>query len=112
MFRLDENAAKVSREEFSNALDAEGIPNVMGCIPSCVYEYDLLVNKNVYPGSDIPFNINHDSSKIKYGKGMCKAAEAILDTSIRIGISEFYTKQDVEDIINAIVKVSEYYFKK
>lgn len=109
MFRINEKEAKVSRDQFSKALAAEGIPNLPGYIPVCVYEYDLFINKNAFPGSDLPFSIGHDPEKVKYYKGMCPIAEEILNTSIRIGISEFYTAQDIEDIIEAIRKVAQYY---
>jgi dTDP-4-amino-4,6-dideoxygalactose transaminase len=109
MFRIDEKEAGVSREEFSKALAAEGIPNQSGYIPACVYEYDLLVNKNVFPGSDLPFSINHEKDEIKYGKGMCPTAEEILNTAIKMPLSEFYTEQDTNEIAEAIRKVSNYY---
>lgn len=112
MFRINEKEVKVSRDEFSRALAAEGIPNLQGYIPACVYEYDLLVNKNVFSGSDLPFSINHSSDEVKYYKGMCPVAEEILNTAIRININEFFTPKDIDDIIKAIKKVSEYYQKR
>lgn len=109
MFRIDESEMKVSRSEFSAALEAEGIPNSEGYIPACIYEYDLLVNKNAFPESDIPFSINHSASEIRYYKGMCPIAEEILATTIRVYINEFCTNDDITEIISAIKKVSEYY---
>lgn len=109
MFRIDEKEAGVTRDEFCRALNAEGIPCQAGYIPTCVYEYDLLVNKSVFPGSDLPFSINHDKDEITYGKGMCPTAEEILNTAIKMGISEFYTQKDMNDIATAIKKVSDYY---
>lgn len=112
MFRINEAEIKASRDDFSKALAAEGIPNMPGYIPSCVYEYDLFANKNAYPGSDVPFSIGHDPEKVRYYKGMCPMAEEILNTAIRINVSEFYTSQDIKDIIGAIRKVWEYYQKR
>ncbi len=112
MFRIDEKTAKVSRDEFSRALAAEGIPNQAGYIPSCIYEYDIFVNRNAFPGSTLPFTINHDENEITYHKGLCPVAEEILETAIRLNISEFYTPQDLEDIIAAIRKVSHYYLNR
>jgi len=109
MFRIDESEMKVSRSEFSAALQAEGIPNSEGYIPACIYEYDLLANKNAFPESDIPFSINHTASEVEYCKGMCPVAEEILNTSIRVYINEFFTNDDILDIINAIKKVWKYY---
>ena len=54
MLRIDEEKAGVSRDEFSKALSAEGIPNQPGYIPTCVYEYDLFKNKEGYLGTHSP----------------------------------------------------------
>lgn len=112
MFRIDEKEAGVSRDDFSKALEAEGIPNQPGYIPCCVYEYDMFLNKNVYPGSDLPFSINHDPGSIRYGKGLCPVAEEVLETAVRLNISEFFTEEDIDDTIRAVVKVSRYFSGK
>lgn len=109
MFRVKEKEAGVSRDEFSRALAAEGIPNSPGYIPGCVYEYDLFQNRSAFPGSEIPFNINHTSDEIRYEKGLCPVAEDILRTAIQVSISQFYTEQDMREMADAIRKVSEYY---
>lgn len=109
MFRIDEKAAKVSRDEFSKALAAEGIPNQAGYIPTCVYEYDIFANRNAFPGSHLPFTINHGENEITYHKGLCPMAEEILQTAIRLTINEFYTPQDLADMIAAIRKISDFY---
>lgn len=107
MLRVDEKEAGVSRDEFSKALAAEGVPNQPGYIPTCVYEYDLFKNKNAYPGTQYPFR-----DDTNYFKGMCPTAEEILNTAIRMSVSEFYTEQDCDEVIKAIRKVSEYYSSK
>ena len=109
MFRIDEKKAGITRDDFSKALEAEGIPNQAGYIPNCIYEYDLFANKSVYLGSDCPFGCKMYGKDITYGKGLCPIAEGILETAIRISINEFYTDKDVNEIIEAIRKVSDYY---
>lgn len=109
MFRIDAKEAGVSRDDFSKALAAEGIPNQPGYIPTCIYDYDLFRNKNVFPGSDLPFSVRHDPKTIRYEKGMCPVAEEILKTAVRIEMSEFYTKEDIDDIVRAITKVSRHF---
>ena len=109
MFRINEKEAGVSREEFCKALEAEGIPNSPGYIPTCVYEYDLFVNKEAYLGTNCPFDCKYYGREISYYKGMCPTAKEILNTAVRISISEFYTDEDVNDIIKAIRKVSDYF---
>jgi len=111
MFRINEKEAGVSRDEFSRALAAEGVPNQAGYIPACVYEYDLFLNKNAYLGTDCPFGCKYYGREIKYYKGMCPTAEEILKTAIRLSVNEFYTDTDAEEVIEAIRKVSRYYSK-
>lgn len=111
MLRIDEKEAGVSRNEFSKALAEEGVPNSAGYIPTCVYEYDLFINKSVYPGSDCPFGCKHYGREIEYHKGLCPIAEKILETSIRLAVNEFYTEQDLKEVIEAVRKVSNYYAK-
>ncbi len=109
MLRIDEEKAGVSRDEFSKALSAEGIPNQPGYIPTCVYEYDLFKNKEGYLGTHSPFDSKYYGKDIEYYTGMCPVAEDILKTAIRINVNEFYTEQDLKDTIAAIRKVSNYY---
>lgn len=112
MFRLDEKAANVSRDEFCKALTAEGIPCEAGYIPKCVYEYDLFKNLNAYDGTKCPFNCKYYGKDIKYETGMCPEAEDILNTAIRMGVNEFYTEQDMNDVIAGIRKVSKHFSNK
>lgn len=112
MMRIDEKEAGVSRDDFSDALAAEGIPNTRGYISTCVYNYDMFKNLNAYNGTHCPFDCKYYGREIRYYKGMCPTAEEILDTAIRLSVDEFYTDQDVEDIIQAIRKVSAYYSAK
>lgn len=112
MLRIDAEKAGVSRDDFAAALAAEGVDNQPGYIPTCIYEYDMFRNKNVFPGSDIPFSIRHNPDDIRYEKGLCPVAEDVLNTSIRLNVSEFFTKQDMLDTIRAIQKVSRYYAAK
>ena len=109
MLRLDEAAAGVSRDRFCEALQAEGIPNTPGYIPTCVYEYDIFQNKNAYPGTHCPFDCPHHGREVSYHAGLCPTAEEILRTAIRLSVYQFYTEQDLNDMISAIRKVSNYF---
>lgn len=111
MLRINEKEAGFSREEFSEALTAEGIPNGIGYIATCVYETEIFKNKSAYPGTDCPFGCKYYGKDIEYYKGMCPEAENILETAITIPVNEFFTEQDLKDTIEAIRKVSNYYIK-
>jgi dTDP-4-amino-4,6-dideoxygalactose transaminase len=105
MLRLDESALRCARAEFSQALAAEGIPNSAGYIPDVVYMHSLFQERHAYRGSHFPF----DLSEVSYERGLCPEAEAILRTCVRLDVNEFYTPQDVEDIVTAVRKVATYY---
>jgi dTDP-4-amino-4,6-dideoxygalactose transaminase len=109
MFRIDENKLGITRDEFSRALTAEGIPNSAGYIPICVYEYEIFTKKNAYPGTGCPFDCKYYGKNIEYHKGLCPTAEKILETAIKLPVNEFYTEQDMEDVIAGIRKVAKYY---
>ncbi|MBA4494682.1 DegT/DnrJ/EryC1/StrS family aminotransferase [Paenactinomyces guangxiensis] len=107
MMRVDEAELNCTRDEFSRALAAEGIPNQAGYIPEVVYLNPLFQKQQAYLNSHFPF----DLSDVSYHQGLCPTAEKILQTAVRFGVSEFFTEQDIEDIISGIRKVASYYRK-
>lgn len=112
LLRINEKEAKVDRDEFSKALKAEGIPNYPGYIPTCVYEAKVFSNGNIIPAGFMENTIREKGKKIEYPKGLCKVAEDVLKTSIRLESDQFLTKQDLKDVIEAINKVANYYQNK
>lgn len=107
MFRMKDGALNCSREQFCEALSAEGIANRMGYIPDVVYMQPMFQNKQAYLGSHFPF----DQSDIQYNRGDCPEAENILRTAVQVPISEFYSDEDIQETIAAIRKVVRYYKK-
>ena len=105
MFRLGEDVLRCSRDEFSAALRAEGIPNQAGYIPRVIYLQPLFQNREAYRGSHFPF----DLADAAYPRGLCPVAESILETAIRLPISEFHTEQDIDDVIRGIRKVAHHF---
>ena len=47
--------------------------------------------------------------KVRYARGMCPNAERALGEMITLPCNEFFTKDDVEDIAGAIIKVADHY---
>ncbi|MFD1174872.1 DegT/DnrJ/EryC1/StrS family aminotransferase [Paenibacillus puldeungensis] len=105
LFRLDMKMLNGTVDEFVAALNAEGISSVRGYIPQPVYMQPLFQKKEAYPGTHYPFSL----SEVSYEEGICPEAERILKSSVRFGISEFYTESDIEDIIASIRKVAAYF---
>lgn len=109
MFRIDEKELGVSRQEFCEALFAEGVPAGAGYIPFCVYHENMFKNKTVYPGNtQYPFDGTHGRIP-EYKDGDCPIAEDILKTCVKLNVNEFFTDQDLEDTIAAIKKVCAYF---
>lgn len=109
LFRLDEEALNVDTDTFVAALNAEGIPASRGYIPECVYAYDLFQNRSAYPNTHAPFDSAYYARYRSYPCGLCPTAEAVLKTSVRINVSEFYAEQDIDETIAAIRKVAAWF---
>jgi perosamine synthetase len=108
MFRVEEAVLGCSRDEFSKALEAEGIPNGAGYIPQVIYKLSMFQKKEAYLGSHTPFQF----TKEKYEEGDCPNAEMVLKTAVRLNINEFYTDADLEETCEAIQKVATYFLTK
>ena len=109
MLRVDEQALGTSRDQFAQALNAEGIPCTAGYIPTCIYEYPLFKNKQIYPNSTFPLESQDIGKTYTYEAGLCPQAETILASCVVLPCSEFYSEQDVQDIVDGIGKVATYY---
>lgn len=107
MFRVNEEELGTTRTEFVKALTAEGLTVQEGYIARCVYQQEMFKNKTVYSQ-----NCQYPLENVEYKDGDCPVAEEILATSVRMLINEFYTEQDLQDIITAIKKVCAYYSNK
>lgn len=107
MMRLDLSALSCTREQFSEALAAEGIPNRAGYIPQVVYMQPLFQRRQAYVGSHFPFEL---TDRV-YEPGHCPNAERILETAVTIPVKEFYADADADDIVRGVRKVAAYYGK-
>lgn len=107
LFRLDTNLLNATVDAFVAALNAEGIPCIRGYIPQPIYLQPMFQKKEAYPGTNYPFSL----SDVSYDRGICPNAEAVLQTSVRMGISEFYTTDDIRDMATAIRKVATFFRK-
>ncbi|MBD2861477.1 DegT/DnrJ/EryC1/StrS family aminotransferase [Paenibacillus oceani] len=107
MLRIDESKLTCTRKEFSEALAAEGIPNTAGYIASVMYMQPLFQKRQAYLGSHFPFDI----TGITYKEGDCPEAERILQTAIRLSVNEFFSEQDIDDMVRAIRKVANHFAK-
>ena len=111
LIRLEENEFGASRDIFVEALNAEGIPCSGSHTPVPVYEYGVFKNLNAFPGSKYPFISKDLDNNYSYENPDCPNAQKLLDKTVKIVISEFYSDGDTEDICKAIQKIAKYYSK-
>lgn len=106
--RVDPAVIAMPVAEFCRALEAEGIPcepnKVTGGMP--VYLYDVFQNRSAFPNSRLPFVSKDLHSNISYPRGLCPRAEEAFAHTFNLGLNEFYTDQDVEEMVRGVAKVA------
>ncbi len=114
LFRLDVDMLRSTAREFTEALNAEGVPNkshqITGGRP--VYLYDLFQNRSAFPGTAYPFASSDLGSNRVYRKGDCPVAEEAFNRWITMDIYEHYTETDIEEIAFGIGKVAHFFARR
>ncbi|HTX53535.1 MAG TPA: DegT/DnrJ/EryC1/StrS family aminotransferase [Candidatus Baltobacteraceae bacterium] len=107
LFRLDPALLTCTSDAFSQALNAEGVPNkahlITGGMP--VYLYDIFQRRSAFPGTEAPL------AGRTYRRGDCPVAEAAFDRWITMNIYEHYTETDIREIAHAVAKVARHFRK-
>jgi len=99
--------ARYSPADFAAALTAEGVGAGVGYIGKPIFLCaGALTHKDTFGTSELPFTLP-GVPDISYDEAMCPRTSELLPRMITLGISEFYTEQDIEDIARAIRKVAE-----
>jgi dTDP-4-amino-4,6-dideoxygalactose transaminase len=106
---IDQELLGVSPEQFTKALNAEGIPAGYGYIKRPLYLFRVLKEKVTYGSSHCPFDCPLYGKKIEYKEGDCPNTEKVLKELITLPCNEFFTEEDVSDIARALRKVANYY---
>ncbi len=88
VIRLDTDKLSCTRREFYDAMCAENVQPQVHYIPVYWFPY---------------------YQSMGYRKGLCPVAEGIYDSIISLPLYPAMTDKDVEDVINAVRKVTEYY---
>ena len=105
MFKLDLPELGCTTQEFSEALNAEGIPNrahlITGGRP--VYLYDIFQKRSAFPGTTFPL------TGYTYRRGDCPVAEEAFDRWITMNIYEHYAPTDMQEIAHGIGKVAHHF---
>lgn len=110
LFKLDRKALGCTTADFSEALNAEGVPNkarlITGGRP--VYLYDIFQNRSAFAGSSFPFTRPDGSGRV-YKEGDCPVAETAFDAWVTMNIYEHYTDTDIQEIAHGIAKVAHFF---
>jgi perosamine synthetase len=109
--RLDPAVIQAEPTEFCRALEAEGVPSephkITGGMPT--YLYDIFQKRSAFPQSAFPFVSRDLGSDASYPKGICPEAERAFEETFNFNINEFYSEEDIDDMIRATEKVAYHY---
>ncbi|HUV07252.1 MAG TPA: DegT/DnrJ/EryC1/StrS family aminotransferase [Spirochaetia bacterium] len=109
--RIDPGLIPVEVSEFCRALEAEGIPSepnkVTGGMPT--YLYDIFRERSAFPRSSFPFVSKDLGSDISYPEGLCPNTEDAFEHTFNFNITEFYTEEDIDDMLRATEKAAQHY---
>ena len=105
--RIDPSSFRCSRDEFVDALSAEGVPAWPGYIPTPVYQYPIFQNHNFFAGRWPVRELG--LTDMDYTKVRCAEAEAILADGVRMPINEAMDEAWIEDVAAAIQKVAAHF---
>lgn len=84
-------------DRFLAALQAEGVRASAHYIGQPIYRYPIFVDHSAYAHGDAP-----PFARIDYRAVRCPVAEAILETSVTVPVSEAFTDTDADEIAHAI----------
>ena len=111
--KVDTEKLGVSMQEFAEALRAEGIPCSATYIGEPMYLKKPLREKRTFAKTGFPLADNPLYGRpVEYREGLCPRAEKALKHLIVIPWNEFYTPEDVDDIAEALEKLTKYYARR
>ena len=113
-YRIEEGEAGVSTEEFSKAVQAEGIPDCHGAYVRGMplYRYPLFAEEQTYGDSRYPFVDEQGNRRVDYRNLHLPNIEWILPTTGTILFRNTNTEEDGHDIAQAMRKVALHYASK
>ena len=107
LIRVDESRLKVSKDEFAQAVFAEGIPG-SARYEAIPFHQDWMVNRATFGTSTWPWSLY--KKKIDYAK-MVPNAYVCNDLHFRLSVHECYRAREADDIARALAKVEKAYLR-
>jgi hypothetical protein len=71
--------------------------------------YDVFQNLSAFPKSRLPFVSKDLRSRVSYPRGLCPKAEDAFAHTFNVNVTEFYTENDIDDMVKGIAKVAEHF---
>lgn len=107
LLRFDTAKFNCTRNEFVDALVAEGVDARAGYIPRPVYQYPLFQHHNFFAGA-WPLR-DAGLTTMDYRTVHCPVAEAMLADGISLPITPAFTDEHATQIAEAVAKVARHY---
>ncbi|WP_460183905.1 DegT/DnrJ/EryC1/StrS family aminotransferase [Thermopirellula anaerolimosa] len=107
MFRLKDDALRCNRSQFIKAAAAEGANLIGGYIAKPLYQEPVFLNHGFFAGR-WPVK-EFGLTDMDFAKHSCPEAEAILQSCVRVLITENMTEEYIRQLAAAIQKVARYY---
>ncbi len=108
-FYIDPKTLHVTPAEFAQALNAEGIPCNCGYIPMPLFEYPVIRDRKTFGSSGLPWTLPQSRQNIVYNRDNYPGTVKALSELIVISWCEGITKEDADDVCQAIKKLAKYY---
>jgi len=106
--RVEWERLGTSREEFVEAVGAEGVGLGGAWIGKPLYMFDALRDRVAFGSSDFPWDYGRDEP-VEYHEGLCPNAELALSQLCVLPFNERLTDEDIADCAEAIRKVARTY---
>lgn len=107
LLRLDTSRFRCSRDEWVDALKAEGAHAVAGYIPKPMYAYPVFQNHNFFGGA-WPLR-DAGLTAMDYRTVRCPVAEAMLAEGVSLPITPAMTDELIDQTAEAVAKVASFY---
>ena len=107
--RVDWGALGTTREEFGQAITAEGGPGGGAWIGKPLYMYEALAERRAFGTSHLPWVGLDRPEPPPYRQGLCPNAEKAFEQLYSFGFNERFTEADIADIAAAFRKVATHF---
>jgi perosamine synthetase len=112
MYRMDPKVLGVGRNEYVEALKAEGVACEAGYTADVMYKYTLFRERSAYPHSEYPFRDPVSGTVVEYPDGLCPEAEKVVDTCVWMPLNQWFTEQDIDEVGAGITKVTRHFLSE